>query len=131
MAIITGGPDYVSYDTAKQLKEVGYPQNGHCHCFETRHRTWFYNNDPHMKYTYDCPTLDEAARWLINKKALHIMVDCIGKKNWVSTVQNMDSFEDWKIEGDVSKVGGRGHDSYEIVMEKAILKSIELLKKKS
>lgn len=65
-------------------------------------------------------TLQSAMKWLREAHNLNIMIDCVGSRNYIPTIQFMDNGKDITIEGKDSRIGGNGFDSYEDACEAAI-----------
>lgn len=123
--------DYISFETAKLLKEKG---------FDEICRSYFIENGEDIRY---CgaplknnslqesqllrPTLQMVMKWLRKVHKFHIMIDCIGSKNYIPTIQFTHSSKDIKLEGEKSKIGGNGFDSYEKACEAAIKYCLENL----
>lgn len=124
---------FVSYELAMKLRFIGYNIPGRLYArfsetpdlFEdSAVKDW---NTIFQKSTDSgtlkmctAPTFDEVQRWLRNEKHIHIMLDCIGAKNWKPTVQDMYGDNDYVLEGKESRIGFNGFDSYEIALEVAI-----------
>ena len=135
--------DYVSFETAKLLKEKGF--NAKCDkCY-----AYFADDDIrllNLKYPksaqllienrYPCITLQMAMKWLREVHNLHIMVNCIGKVNYDPIVQRFDG-KDFEIDGvevgTTKRINGkwvnvrRGFKSYEAACEAAIKYCLEHL----
>lgn len=138
--------DYVSFEVAKLLKEKGFDEK--CQC---SYRKKLVNNkivdeeelfisanlmltnseleNKSYKHIVYCsaPTLQMAMKWLRNQHNLHIMVDCIGSKNYMPTIQFIRNSKDIKVESDENKIGGNGFDSFEEACESAIKYCLENL----
>jgi len=138
MATIT--EDYISFETAKLLKEKG---------FKTPVETGYYGDGrichnlalDFMDYNhedgyYSRPTIQMAMKWLREVHELHIMVNCIGKVNYDPIVQRFDG-KDFEIEGvevgTTRRINGkwenvrRGFKTYEEACEVAIKYCLENL----
>jgi len=114
--------DYVSLEIAELLKEKGFDWN----CESNR----FYPEPDYDQESPDgvyAPTLQTAMKWLRNQHNLHIMVDCIGSKNYMPTVQFICNSKDIKVESDKNKIGGNGFDSFEEACESTIKYCLEKL----
>lgn len=140
--------DYVSFETAKLLKEKGFVGSGMigitCGAYsesayergcgiETesgKEVGLVYDDLDNTELANDeylRPTQAVAMKWLREIKALHIMVDCIGSKNYLPIVQNTGNSHDYKVEAKHSKIGGNGFDSYEQACEAGIKYCLENL----
>lgn len=118
--------DYVSFETAKLLKEKGFDEECSFVFYKDGRIVDRYDSEFSYNY-YDRPTLQMAIKWLRNQHNLHIMVDCIGSKNYMPTIQFIRNSKDIKVESDKNKIGGRGFDSFEDACEAAIKYCIENL----
>ena len=129
--------DYVSFETAKLLKEKGfkceknsvtamYNEIGKFLSLSTA-TDEYYGYSDFDEYDYVAPTLQMAMKWLRNQHNFHIMVDCIGSKNYMPTIQFICNSKDIKVESDKNKIGGRGFDSFEDACEAAIKYCLENL----
>lgn len=70
--------DYVSFETAKLLKEKGFDEccpvkYKYVKEFDSYLQTTEYVNDNFEKYYYPCPTLQMAMKWLREVHNLHII----------------------------------------------------------
>lgn len=118
--------DYVSFETAKLLKEKGFNED-----------SWFhYDADGdivtrgyRLNKPEDIPawTLQMAMKWLRKVHNLHIMVDCIGAENYIPTIQFTRNSKDIEIKSKISKIGGNGFDSNEQAIDAAIKYCLENL----
>ena len=97
MAYITKGnkiitEDYVSFETAKLLKEKGFDEATY-HDYDTKGRLWF--NDVLAQYNqqgtgFACPTLQMVMKWLREKYKLNVEV-CLNAQGYegiITTVFN-------------------------------------------
>ena len=73
--------DYVSYETAKLLKEKGFDckcscyysfDNGEDKKFNKYSLDWDWNNDCLLRYCYSAPTLQITMKWLREVHNIHI-----------------------------------------------------------
>lgn len=126
--------DYVSFETAKLLKENGF--NEGCHS------AWLYNpkednseyfveylakgvennteleqfNEPDTDWAYSAPTLQMAMKWLRYEKNIHIKVHCSGHRNYLVYAQSLvTAFPDFCIESATCSF-----NTYEEAVEAAI-----------
>ena len=124
---------FVNFETAMKMRSIRYnvpgrlwsmsKYEGGAELFEeSAVKDWntMFENAPGNEYMCTAPTLEEAQRWLRDVKGIHIMLDCIGAKNWKPTVQDMYGEKDYVIEGEESRMGFNGFDSYEIALDIAI-----------
>lgn len=128
--------DYISFETAKLLKEKGFYQD----FYNSFMPVWHYNgNNKVLSFTeddsypsetqewYSAPTLQMVMKWLREVHGFHIMVDCIGSENYMPTIQFIHTSKDIDIKSKTSKIGGNGFDSYEQACEEAIKYCLENL----
>lgn len=118
MATIT--EDYISFETAKLLKEKGFPQSiFRCHYIidGNSHYKSFENRCGFGDYDIIAPTLAMAMKWLREVYGLHIYTFRLGEK-WHYEIQV------FKKGYTYSKVGGDSHDE---AVEKAIWKCVNEL----
>ena len=109
----------ISFDEECELKDEGleyeieYVEGGYLYDCS-------YDNSEKDTKVWAAPTLWVTMKWLREKHNIHIMIDCIGSKNYLPTAQYTNNSKDITIEGNESKIGGRGMDSYEEACETAI-----------
>lgn len=116
--------DFVSPKLARLLERCGYKEA--CvrqYAYDNAVIDGFIDPDIHCmgKGSVLCPTIQAVCRWLREEHFIHIMVDCLGRKNYLPTVQMTKSDVDKVINGNESKIGGNGFDTFEEAMETAIL----------
>ena len=114
------GEDYVSFETAKLLKEKGFEQYKCQHSYNSKGAfKWSDNLDP---YEYAAPSQAMAMRWLREVHNLHIDVDP-SEGDWNPIVLKL---EDWSC---VVKPGDELpiQDSYEEACEVAIKYALDNL----
>lgn len=132
---------YVSFDTANALKELGFnlPVR-RCYCLgtlsviDTEPRDSnsgldMFGHDNGDQYR-SAPTLSVVQRWLRENYNMHIMIDCIGRQNWLPTIQYMTSDKDIIVQDNAKpKMCSKyyGYDTYEESLEAGITKCIGLL----
>jgi hypothetical protein len=130
--------DYVSFETAKLLKEKGFTSvwctkyyeipsspNNKFHPLRNSALPKDYNfGDLYCSAT----TLQMAMKWLRENYSIHIMVNCIGSERYEPTIQTF-SGKDYEIEGEVVWVDGikRGFKTCEQAIEAAIKYCLENL----
>ena len=138
--------DYVSFETAKLLKEKGFnerlltfyitDESKKDGCFQLMAFTDDKIDNNHSDHCYLAPTLQMAMKWLREVHDLHIMVNCVGKVNYDPIVQRFDG-KDFEIEGvevgTTRRINGkwenvrRGFKTYEQACEAAIKYCLENL----
>ena len=124
--------DYVSFETAKLLKDKGFNEPCLYYYFSDgiigRRKGLKDRNCPSVN-TFSMPTHQMAMKWLREVHNLHIMVNCVGKVNYDPIVQRFDG-KDFEVEGvevgTTRKIDGkwvnvrRGFKTYEQACEAAI-----------
>lgn len=113
--------DYVSFETAKLLKEKGF--DGECRDYYRDNN--FYSEDFKSNWNctkvtpilYSAPTLQMTMRWLREVHNLHIWVD-YSSFDFNDKLPYLWNIRQTKIEGDYW--GGTYHKSYEEAAEDAI-----------
>ena len=93
--------DYVSFDTAKLLKEKGFYQD----FYNSFMPVWHYNgNNKVLSFTeddsypsetqewYSAPTLQVAMKWLREEKDVQIEISIVGTDTWESPTKWMYGF---------------------------------------
>lgn len=95
--------DYVSFETAKLLKEKGFNECCHLHyhyveSFDRWFQTSEYIDRRFKKYYYPCPTLQMAMKWLREKQIFITIGFCdypaLHKSEWVPEVCTHNSIFD-------------------------------------
>ena len=114
--------DYVSFETAKLLKEKGFEGDTSCYYTKDNSKRWVYQHyhDFDKKDRIECPTLQMAMKWL--RKMYNIVISIIfisdqkrGDRNsfsWI--VYTADTFK-WN-----TKEAEKSQVSYELACEAAI-----------
>ena len=126
---------YVSFDTARMLKEAGFDVP--CNSYYELEDGEAVRKDCIRPYDHNgfgdtiCsrPTLTLAARWLRDKHRLHVSVSIVGLFDglrdityWAFSIMNVNTalFE---------YIDGNRYDSYEEALEAGLQKAIKLIKK--
>lgn len=123
--------DYVSLETAKLLKEVGY--DGQCLCFystipsklRSNNPLWTfeistlkcsYNITPHTPHIIDAPHLYKAQKWLREVHKMYISIDynCVYPCMW--------SYDIYKI-----PINDKMFETYEQALDAAIQEACNLI----
>jgi len=115
---------YVSFEQAKALKELGFPQdkNSNYLFYDEEGSLRSFHISPTFKLQFKRPTLSLVQKWLREEKNIHLVI-------------NEDRFDLWSIWGHEIKplefsvferIGG--FTSYEQALSAGIDKCIELLK---
>lgn len=116
---------YVSFDTAKMLKEAGFDVPCFNQCTE-RGTIWHCDcpeNFNKSQYATSCPTQALAARWLCERKMIEVSVAyCRRRKSWYYWV----GFLDCK---DEDVIFGFDYASRQYAMEAGLQEAIKLIKK--
>jgi len=107
--------DFVSPKLARLLQRCRYKEA--CvrqYAYDDAVIDGFIDPDTHYmgKGNVLCPTIQAVCRWLREEHFIHIMVDCLGRKNYLPTIQMTNS--------DVDKVMSDSFDTFEEAMETAI-----------
>lgn len=121
--------DYVSFETAKLLKDKGFDVECSCYYFfkdeahfEESLSHWNWNNG--YTFRYSAPTLQMAMKWLREVHKLHIWIANKLKQSkglpWYYEIHNIET-------GTVAKIGDVICGSYEVACEAAIQYSLENL----
>ena len=118
--------DYVSFETAKLLKEKGfdedinfwYNENGNEIFYQQKYDIMYNWRVRQGLEIYQCPTLQMAMKWLREVHKLHITIlwDCgayTGKNSFYYHINRIDNYEDKGY----NKIG---FNSYEQTAEEAI-----------
>ena len=116
--------DYVSFETAKLLKEKGFDWEVH--------RSYLVNDNvfipgdindvPLRKDAIRIPTLQMAMKWLRETFEIHCQIDCpIAASNWVYGIRNLNQ-DEW-----VTLRNMGDYDTYEEACEAAIRYCLENL----
>ena len=119
---------YVSFDTAKLLKEAGFNETCRYSYDNVGGFRWFKIGGSTPKGWVPCPTQALAARWL--REVHRIVVDVayipphVGRDVWQYFVGEMD---DMIWEGKYET--GRKYATYEQAMEAGLQEAIKLIKK--
>lgn len=93
--------DYVSFETAKLLKEKGFNEP----CYSSYKKgvlsldSYTMSNTEFNKNAISAPTLQMAMKWLRDEKNIHIKVHCSGNRNYLVYAQSLvTAFPDFCIE---------------------------------
>ena len=139
MATIT--EDYVSFETAKLLREKGFKEPTLAYAYGQDMVAYYSQPRVTDDYKveagrYPLPTLQMACKWLREVHKLHIMTNCVGRVNYDPIVQGFDG-KDYEIEGvevgttklinDKWMVVRRGFKTNELAVEAAIKYCLENL----
>ena len=127
---------YVSFDTARMLKEAGFEANLKTRYVEEEKDEWAFWGSGTKRSDYNyfddtiaCPTQALAARWL--REVHRIVVDVayipphVGRDVWQYFVGGMD---DMVWPGDYEP-SDRKYETYEEAMEVGLQEAIKLIKK--
>jgi hypothetical protein len=121
--------DYISFETAKLMKEKGFDVYVRSFYEKDKYRTkeefstnnalWNYNIS---SFRYSAPTLQMAIKWLRETFEIHCQVDCpIGASNWLYGIRDLNE-DEWLTLRDMGD-----YDSYEEACEAAIKYCLENL----
>lgn len=119
---------YVSFDTAKLLKDIGFNVPVNTSYSEDRNPEYdlFPNNFNKLQDKFSRPTQALAARWLREVHKLHVFAKkiyeyALDKFSWGYYIQNSDY--------EYCKNFEIGFDSYEQAIEEGLCEAIKLIKK--
>ena len=133
---------YVSFDTAKLLKEAGFEANLKTIYVEEEKDEWAFwdssakrNNYNYFDDTIACPTQALAARWLREVYGLHVMIspyyDC--SVNADGEIVDKRMYWGYMIlyaaTGNLAEDNDERFDNYEQALEAGLQKVIKLIKK--
>lgn len=83
--------DYVSFETAKLLKEKGFDE--YCGYYSSDGEYWGYYTYNHRGKDYiSAPTLQMAMKWLREEKDVQIEISIVGTDTWKSPTKWMYGF---------------------------------------
>ena len=126
--------DYVSFETAKLLKEKGFDEYGfngyikykYVKEFDTYLQTSEYVDYNFKKYYYPCPTLQMAMKWLREEYKMHcdIGYDDLG---WFWNILDIDNAVPVEERPKIIKNCFTSYSTYEEACESAIRYTIENL----
>ena len=110
--------DYVSFETAKLLKEKGFDQN--CATYYLDGQVWrHYHGEviPKYKQIYAAPTQATAMKWLreVHKLSIEPYYDIV--LSWVVDIKYIGKYTNHK---EFEEVRSQTYNSYEQVCEEAI-----------
>ena len=122
----------VSYEQAKALKELEFPQDlvydiFYFETLENANHILFYGVPIANEYIF-CPSLEVAAKWLRDEKQMYIDVTFGYKQNnvvWCATLSNISHT------GNSTLADVYFYSTYEQALSAGIDKAIEILKSKS
>ena len=118
---------YVSFDTAKMLKEAGFDEVCRSAYYATRNSAVMYERNSMLSSGYiSRPTQALAARWLREKHKIHVGADMAYSKlvagKWIYQIRFTDSI------GNPYKCVG-WFNNYEEALEAGLQEAIKLIKK--
>ena len=120
---------FVSFETAKLLKEAGFNEPCHDSYDNVGGFRWFKIGESTPKGWVPCPTQALAARWLREKHRIVVDVTFIPPSVngdvWQYFIGEMD---DMAWEGDFEP-SDRRYKTYEEALEEGLKRSLELIKK--
>ena len=114
---------YVSFDTAKMLKEAGFNEPCRYSYDNVGGFRWFKIRESTPKGWVPCPTQALAARWLCEHKMIEVSVAyCRRRKSWYYQVGYLDCEDE-----DVTF--GFNYASRQYAMEAGLQEAVKLIKK--
>lgn len=124
---------YVSFDTARMLKEAGFEANLKTMYVEEEKDEWAFWDSGAKRSDYNyfddtiaCPTQALAARWLREVHNIHVFAffDYV-KRDWCYCIANLDAV----TAGMGMDVSENNYPTYEQALEVALQEAIKLIKK--
>ena len=116
---------YVSFDTAKLLKEAGFDEVCRCAYYPTGDNAVMHERNSMLSPGYiSRPTQALAARWLCERKMIEVSTAyCRRKKSWYYLVGYLDC-------KDEDIIFGSNYASRQYAMEAGLQEAIKLIKNK-
>ena len=114
---------YVTFETARLLKEAGFDEICRCYYDNVGGFRWFRIWKSIPKGWVPCPTQALAARWLREKHNLHVWCELTQYGDWFYCIDKIKPYEQYSV---VSEADFR---SYEEVLEEGLQEAIKLIKK--
>ncbi len=105
--------EYVTYEQAKALSEAGFDYFGADKLYI----------DKASNKRYDRSTLAQAAKWLREKKNLHIMIGCQNKDEWGYFISEIGATS--------AMAYGINNESYEAALSAGVSKCLEIINDKT
>lgn len=126
---------YVSFDTAKLLKDAGFEANLKTMYVEEEKDEWAFWDSGAKRSDYNyfddtiaCPTQALAARWLREAHGIHVCID-VNASGWYYDLCKSDNGTHILWSSYQGPNGGGEWDSYEEALEAGLKICLELIKK--
>ena len=132
---------YVSFDTAKLLKEVGFEANLKTIYVEEEKDEWAFWDSGAKRSDYNyfddtiaCPTQALAARWLREAHGIHVSSNIFMDSANDADGKTVDEWTFWSYDlfdnsGRIIEESDDRYDSYEEALEAGLQKAIKLIRK--
>ena len=132
---------YVSFDTAKLLKEVGFEANLKTIYVEEEKDEWAFWDSGAKRSDYNyfddtiaCPTQALAARWLREAHGIHVSSNIFMDSANDADGKTVDEWTFWSYNlfdnsGRIIEESDDRYDSYEEALEAGLQKAIKLIRK--
>ena len=132
---------YVSFDTAKLLKEVGFEANLKTIYVEEEKDEWAFWDSGAKRSDYNyfddtiaCPTQALAARWLREAHGIHVSSNIFMDSANDADGKTVDEWTFWSYNlfdnsGRIIEESDDRYDSYEEALEAGLKRALELIKK--
>lgn len=114
---------FVSFDTAKLLKEAGFYEVCRCDYDGLNRFRWFRIRESVPKGWLPCPSQDLAARWLREKHYLHVWCELTQYGDWFYCIDKIKPYEQYDV------VSEADFSSFEKAFEAGLQEAIKLIKK--
>lgn len=126
---------FVSFETAKMLKEAGF--NEHCHDIydNVNGFRWFKIGESTPKGWVPCPTQALAARWLRETHGIHVSSNIFMDSANDADGKTVDEWTFWSFDlfdnsGRIIEERDDRYDRYEEALEAGLKRGLELIKNK-
>ena len=126
--------DYVSFEQAKALKELGFDWEvvkGYSHFPGEKIKSCNFQeenvNKIYSKWCFAAPTLDQAQKWLRNVKKTYLLIDY---EKWFTKPFSLEIYKEVG-EKIIHKCYQNGFQTYEEAISAGIDKALEILKQQN
>lgn len=128
------GESYVSFDTAKLLKEAGFNETCRYSYDNVGGFRWFKIGGSISKGWVPCPTQALAARWLREAHGIHVSSNIFMDSANDADGNTVDEWNFWSFDlfdnsGRIIEERDDRYDSYEEALEVGLREAIKLIKK--
>ena len=125
---------YVSFDTAKLLKEAGFNEPCRYSYDNVGGFRWFKTGEHTPKGWVPCPTQALAARWLREVNGIHVSSNIFMDSANDADGKTVDEWTFWSYDlfdnsGRIIEESDDRYDSYEQALEAGLQEAIKLIKK--